>query len=624
MMTVRLLAVLGVMGAVGAGCAEAELTLVQDGEAKCALVLSVQPTRAAREAARELQSHIERMSGARLRIVSEGDAPAGGRILVGESASTEALGLDAAALDAEQIVIKCQGDDLVIMGDDEKADGRELWGTYWAASVFLEQVLGVRWLWPGDLGTVIPRRDTITVPSDLEVRFTPPLLQRGIRNIQWNERVQGGLDRLGLTREQFEALHGEGEAWFQRHRIGGSFRGKYGHAYTRYWDEHGAEHGEWFAVQPDGSRDQSGRPDRARLCVSNPELIATIAANKAAELKADPSLDCVSISPNDGGPLAFCTCANCEAWDHPDGEMIEIWWPGGRKQHVSLTDRFVRFYSAVAQQVARECPDRYLGAYAYSAYRALPVEATLEPNIIVGFVGLDYLNQEAHDADMARWRGWAERARQLFLRPNLLMGGMGFPVNFAGPLATDISGLVDAGLRVTDFDCCYQHWALKGLVYYVLAEVLWDPDADPDALIDDYCRAGWGPAAAEVRRYFDALARKTDEVYGSNRYHGRRESEVIASFYPDDFLAECNDCLGAAREKAAGDESVVARVDFLQTGVDFARVNRDFLLARAAVRAGDRGRREALQQAEEAKLGFYQDLGISWAINTPYLLFYGF
>ncbi len=611
-----------------AGCAAGDLTLVEEGRGKCAIVLGNEATRAASEAAKDMQYHLREMSGAEIPVVSEANTPEGVRILVGDSALTAALGLNSDDFDLEQTLVKVEGDNLIVIGDDAKPGGGELRGSLWATCTFLEEALGVRWLWPGELGTVIPRRATVTIPSDLEIRCTPPLLKRRIRNIQWNERVQRGLDKLGFIKEQFDAVHNEGAAWFNRHRIGGSFRGGYGHAYGKYWETYGADHPEWFALQPDGTRDQSKSPGRARLCVSNQELIEQIARNKIEELKANPDVDCVSISPNDGGALTFCTCESCEAWDHPDGETIEYWWPdteNRRMEHVSLSDRYVKFYSAIARLVAQECPDRYLGAYAYSAYRTVPVEAELEPNIIIGFVGLNYTNREAHDMDMERWNGWAEKSSRIFWRPNLLSGGMGFPVNFARRLATDLAMLADTGLTVTDFDCCYQHWALKGLTYYVLAEMLWAPEADPDAIIEEYCQAGWGPAAGEVRQYFDALERLTDEIYESSEYLGRKKStDVLAGFYTDEFLAECQGYLDGARERAAGDDTILARIDFLQTAIDYARANRDYRLARAAVRAGDATQKEALTQAQEALEAFYQDLGISWAINSPYLKFYGF
>lgn len=611
-----------------AGCAAADLTLVQDGQPACAIVLSKQATPAAKMAATELQWHLRQMSGAEVPIAYDDNPPPGTHILVGDSALTAAHGLDSAQFALEQIVLRVVGSDLIVMGDDAKPSGSQLMGTYLAACELLERVLGVRWLWPGELGTVIPKRSTVTVPSDLSVDFTPPVIRRGIRNIQYNERVQRGLDKLGFTREQFEAVHAAGADWFRRHRIGGSFNGSYGHAFGTWWEQYGAAHPDWFALQPDGTRDQSKSPDRARLCVSNPELIAEIARVKIAELSANPDLDCVSISPNDGGSTTFCTCERCEAWDHPDGPIIQIYWPDApdrRRDHVSLSDRYFKFYSAIAEIVAREHPNRMLGAYAYSAYRTVPIAAPVHPNLLVGFVGLNYMNAEQGEADLQMWRGWLEKANHLFLRPNLLGGGMGWPVNFARRLGQDMKQFIAGGLTVTDFDCCYQHWAQKGLTYYVLAEVLWNPQVDVDELIRDYCQAGWGSAAAEIEQYFLALERKTDEIYHSSSYAGRKDTpEVIAAFYTDEFLNECQGYLDAARQKAAGDQTVLARIDFLQPAVTYARLNRDWRLAQAAVRAGEEGARERYQAAEAAKEKFFQELGISWSINTPYLKFYGF
>ncbi|MGD9497801.1 MAG: DUF4838 domain-containing protein [Armatimonadota bacterium] len=608
------------------GQADADLTLVSDGQAVAAIVTAASPSASTREAVVALQEYVRRISGAELPVATEADAPAGPRILVGASGLTTALGYDPEALGLEQSIVRVHGSDLVVIGDDQKPGGGALMGTRHAAYMLLRE-LGCRWLWPGELGTVVPARATIAVPDDLSLDWTPRLLKRGLRSAGYNERVQRGLDRLGWSADDFQAMHRDVPVWYAAHRIGGSFAGSYGHAYGDYWERFGAEHPEWFALQPDGTRDQSRAGDRARLCVSNPELIAQIAAEKIAELQADPALDCVSISPNDGGSTTFCTCPECESWDHPDGPIIEYYWPDApnrRKAHVSLSDRYARFYNEIARIVARECPGRYLGAYAYSAYRTVPVAQDLEPNIMIGFVGVTYVNREMYDADMQTFAGWAAKASRIFWRPNLLGGGMGFPVNFARALARDVARLTDQGLTVTDFDCQYQHWALMGLTYYVLAEMLADPDADPDAIIDDYCAAGFGPAAEHVRAYFDALEAITTRVHEDSAYTGRDTSHVLAGYFDDETLAELQAHLDAARAAVAGDATILARIDFLQVGIDYARVNRDVFLAKAAVDAGDATRRDALEAAVQAREDYYQQLGLTWALNAPYLKFYGF
>ena len=39
-------------------------------------------------------------------------------------------------------------------------------GTLLGVYEVLEDYLGVRWLWPGDLGTYVPRRNTIVIPDN--------------------------------------------------------------------------------------------------------------------------------------------------------------------------------------------------------------------------------------------------------------------------------------------------------------------------------------------------------------------------------------------------------------------------------------------------------------------------
>jgi alpha-glucuronidase len=46
------------------------------------------------------------------------------------------------------------------------------------------------------------------------------------------------------------------------------------------------------------------------------------------------------------------------------------------------------------------------------------------------------------------------------------------------------------------------NWGTQGLNYYVLAKMLWDPHRDVDQIIDDYCRAAYGPGAKAMKEYY--------------------------------------------------------------------------------------------------------------------------
>ena len=605
------------------------VTLVRDGRAASVIVVADKPSQAARRGAVELQMWLRKMTGATApiqpesRVAKDADETL---ILVGDTKRTTELGITSASLALEEIRIRTFPKTLVLVGDDERPDGLPLSGTLWAIETFADRFLGIRMLWPGELGQVVPRRATVEV-GQIDYQYVPPLRKRGIRNMGYNKRVQRGLDALSWKAEDFKRHRRESEVWFRFHRIGGSYMGQYGHAFGSYWERFGKDHPDWFALQPDGTRDNS-RADgghRARLCVSNRGLIEQAARDRIAEARKHRTWDTVSVSPNDGGRATFCQCDTCKAWDAPEGKPIETWGPKGPLKHVSLTDRYVKFYSAIAEIFAKELPDRCLGAYAYSAYALPPVRAKLHPNVVIGFVGFSYLNEARRAQARDSWLKWSRSAKRLFLRPNALTAGMGLTTVYVHRLADDVRFCAEHGMLVTDFDCCYQHWATNGLNYYVLAKLLWDPKADVDAIVKDYCRAGFGPAAEPIEAYFRKIEAMTTELARSNAYAGRKKTpQVLAACYSDEFLGECRSLLDEAARRAAGDELVLLRVAFLRKAIEYARIRRDWTPLRLAAWKGDAQARRQLKTIEAERDRWYQQLGISWALNAPYLRFYGY
>jgi hypothetical protein len=489
-------------------------------------------------------------------------------ILVGEGKLTEKLGLTSKGLRPGGIHLSVKGHVLALFGADTPADPH---GTRYAVTTFLEDKLGVRYLWPGELGKIVPRRETITV-EDFEQRFTPPLAQRRIRSMGYHDRLQVGLDRLGYTKGDYERLRADAERtqaespdWFGWHRLGGTLNMSGGHAFTHLWGKYGKDHPEWFALQPNGSRDQSRKPDRARLCKSNPDLIAAIAKEKIEELNRNPALLGVALGPNDGGPMTFCTCPRCEALDSPRGRKVVLSDFTGKErrdfEHVSLTDRMVFFWNAIAEQVVKVHPNKFLVVDAYSAYDAPPVERKLHPNLVVRFSPMSYHAEEYRQECLRDWDGWSKAAKRLYFRPNLMLLGRrdGMPLVYVHKFGKDFQYLATHGMMGTDFDACCHHWATQGLNYYVVARLQWNPQQNADSIVDDYCRAGFGPAAKSVRRYFDRLEAMMDQV-------AARKTKVTTAFTPE-ALAGLRQELDQARKDAEDDPRVAKRIAFLELGL---------------------------------------------------------
>src|SRR5205085_11557300 len=123
-------------------------------------------------------------------------------ILVGEGRLAGKLGLTSKGLGPGGILLSAKGNVLALFGTDASTPSDPN-GTRYAVTTFLEDKLGVRYLWPGDLGKVVPRQETITV-TDFQHRFTPKLTQRRIRSMGYHDRLQVGLDRLGFTKTDYQ------------------------------------------------------------------------------------------------------------------------------------------------------------------------------------------------------------------------------------------------------------------------------------------------------------------------------------------------------------------------------------------------------------------------------------
>lgn len=75
------------LGSIGAQVAQADVTLVQDGEARAALVLPEKPSMEEARTAREIQFYVERISGATLEVVTHSsDLQGRAAVLIGRAA----------------------------------------------------------------------------------------------------------------------------------------------------------------------------------------------------------------------------------------------------------------------------------------------------------------------------------------------------------------------------------------------------------------------------------------------------------------------------------------------------------------------------------------------------------
>ena len=583
-----LYSVLILVAAASVGKAEPQKhVIVEDGIARAAIVVGSLRTDLARLAADDLKWHLEHASGVSIPIVEEIDADklkdVETRFVVGDGRLSRTLGVTSENLTPEQYRILSVGRDIVIVGHDtgEKPKRRPIHpnaspATLFAVSHLLDRHLGVRWLWPGEVGTFVPKRRSITLPR-LDTTDQPDLEARGFMIALPRNRGVAGTPNKTHDRMVAEAYH-----WSDRHQLGTRSSLKFGHAFIRWWDTHHERHPDYFAVPPDGEPQRG--PRGVKLCTSNPAVIDQVIADWRAAGR--PST--WNVCPNDG--IGFCTCDRCRALDAGGPFPVDqIWAPAGR---VDLSSRHVTFQNAVLARMKIERPDARLCAFAYGAYRNPPANLPVEPGMVLEFV-------HGYEA-RKEWQGWSDLGVKLALRPNWLHSGANAPYLTLHQVGDFLKFARKHGMVQNRFDSLHGYWATQGPNYYLVARLSGRPDLTVDDVIDEYASA-FGPAAPAIRRWISywqdysdklaiTLAAGGEVPVNPNGLYERtcRQHDlpthpllgswrVLPHLYHEAVLTEADAILNDATQLAAGDPEATARVKFLKDGQRFLRATRDLM-----------------------------------------------
>ena len=158
-------------------------------------------------------------------------------------------------------------------------------GTFFGVSDFLEKQFGVLWIEPGDGGIIYTPDQFLTLKTGSGSWNPGTLFQREIRSgMNWNyyKRREPDLPpEFHLSKQEFDRKYRDVMFWLKRHKMGRSRVIRYGHAFTQWCDKYSKTHTGFFAMQKNGRRELGPglKPDRSKLCVSNPAVHERIVAD---------------------------------------------------------------------------------------------------------------------------------------------------------------------------------------------------------------------------------------------------------------------------------------------------------------------------------------------------------
>lgn len=473
---------------------------------------------------------------------------------------------------------------------------------------FMKEILGYRMLWPGEGGEVFVKTADVKI-APFELTDISPLRKRCIRNglssgarewknpegkivkVNASDGAIKNCNILGWDVDKVVKMRAGHAAWNAPQRLGGSLNEGGGGNFYSWQNKYGKTEPEVLGLQFETVRKMKTK--HVRICKSNPETIK-LAAKEALENLKKPrykNVEYYRFSPSDGGYDIMCMCENCRKWDPSNGNLSTKRVFLGRNRPVyrypGMTDRVLRFTCEAVKELQKSRPD-IKGVYlAYAGYLAPPEYYRDFPdNMLITFVGGEYLNIRNHARDREYWDFWSSVASELCWRPNFLGGGSGMPFLYYRNMAEDLKHFAATGMVGGDFDTLPHHWATNALNYYVLANLLWNPAASVDDLVDDFCKSGFGTASEAMKKYY-AHCEKLTDVYRNSGGVSIKSLEDITEipasrfgrfcrvFTPEEFR-RLETLLNDARNAAGNDESILKRIDFVSTGLEFFKRNSEF------------------------------------------------
>jgi hypothetical protein len=564
--------------------AAADTAIIRNGKSNAVIVTADTPTAVVRYAAEELALHIDKATGVKLAIVTESAVPASAnyRFYLGETRAAQTVGINTASLAPETFVLRTVGNILFIAGNDDTGDPLDIKtsaGTLFGVYEWLERSLKVRWLWPGELGTFVPKTSLMAATSFHET-VSPRLFQRNVRT---GLNFPSEHPALGFTPGAAQKYAQEQTVFLRRHRMG---RGKpisYGHAFTDWWEKYGKEHPGWFQLV-NGKRGPVKPGGSYSMCVSNPEFQQKVVDLWREEAKTAGS-GSHYLNAVENGIIGFCECENCRALDGPEPPDYLTYYSPKHKMIGTrfATDRYAKYWLAVQREAAKTDPNVVVVAYAYFNYFHYPSPSIkLNKNILVGSYPSSGWFPRAPDENewfKKQWKGWADTGATLFSRTNYFLDGYCMPFIFAHQFADDFQSAVKNGMAATDYDSLTGQWATQGPTLYLLMRLQTHPNANPDTLLNEYY-SGFGPAAAQVKAYFDYWEKYTRENRASTNKifddldaaRWRTWAKAAHKVFPESCFAPGEALLTKAAIAAAGDKEALARVAFLQTGLTHAKL----------------------------------------------------
>lgn len=495
-----------VLGASACLNVSAQVQLVKNGKSKAAIVLE-DDTRVNRTAANILQLFIQRISDSQLPVVSGKEARKGD-ILIGGQAP--------AGVTEDGYSLSTAGGILKISGNAN--------GVVYGAVSLLEDYLGVDY-W-GENEYSLKQTDNISLPL-IEKIDNPAFRYRQTQCYAMrSDTIYKWWNRLEEPNEAFAA-------------------GYWVHTFDKLLPSavYGEKHPEYYSFF-NGKR----HPGKAsQWCLSNPEVFEIVAQRIDSIFKANPEQKLICVSQNDGN-YTNCTCPECKKIDDEEG---------------ALSGSVIHFVNKLAARF----PDKEFATLAYLYTMNPPKHVKPLPNVVIMLCDIDCEREVSLKENasgqyfMKALEGWSKISDNLFVWDyGINFDGMMSPFPNLHILQDNIQTFRDHHVKMhfsqIDGSYCGDFAELRA---YLVSKLMWNPDADVDALMKHFLNGYYGKAGTYLYQYIKVME---GALLGSGHRLWIYDSPVShkKGMLRPELMRRYNKLFDAAEKAVADDEVLLTRV----------------------------------------------------------------
>ena len=542
------------------------IVLAENGKADIEVVKPKNP--AAKQAETELIARLKQITGGTVVSV---DAPSGKVpvFYLGECPEAEKLGLDPKKLDMDGYYIRTDANRIFITGCDSNAAGKKQCGTLFGVYEFLERFGGVRFYFPGEIGTIVPKKEKWTLP---EIRIVDR------PDLQYRQIYTTAIKKMA-TREEY-GYEGLGSYVPSTWRNSNFYvRSCHGLNQLNLASRFGKTHPEFFAMDKAGNR-YSGNENTTshlrdgHLCFANQELKEIIYQDCVACLTGKPASSrgltrwgsqfhppFVDIMPNDG--MEWCQCPVCR-------EVMK----GGKQ---AMSNHVWKFTIDIAKKLKENGIGGYVTMMAYSQYSPVP-DYDIPSNMLVMLAVTGPwaeripADREAGDRKIAAWNRKLGGRSYVWLYPTKLGAEIPLVPNFA-PRACGTSFKRYADHIFGAFiEAETDRWIFGFLNCYVYSKLMWDKSTDVDALIREHCDLMYGKAAPQMNKIYQEL----EKIWLEKVLQGKKATswgavwvlpssrDLWTRIYSPEKISAINKMFDEAEKATASDPASLGRVQFMR------------------------------------------------------------